>query len=84
MNETLPFVPARVNSCWKRSILCYHPEMANRKSNRVNVTVESESQLGLWEQAASLERRRLPDWIRVTLDDAARKIVNQANHPPQE
>lgn len=49
---------------------------------RIGLLPETDAQLEIWKQAASLERRKLPDWIRVTLDDAARKIVNQANHPP--
>lgn len=39
----------------------------------------SSSQKTAWEQAATLERRELSDWVRLALDDAADKALKAAD-----
>jgi predicted HicB family RNase H-like nuclease len=49
------------------------------ESSKLIVRVEPKL-LALFRQAARATRRNLSDWVRVTLEDAARAIPQGANH----
>ncbi len=47
------------------------------KSEQVNIRCSSE-QRERWEEAAKVDRRTLTDWVRIQLDDAADKAIEEA------
>ncbi|WP_437224663.1 DUF1778 domain-containing protein [Planctomicrobium sp. SH661] len=54
------------------------------KSIQVNIRCE-DSQKTVWERAAAADRRTLTDWIRIQLDDAAaRQLEEQADKPKRK
>ena len=48
-------------------------------SPRVNLTCNDEQQLDLWNRAAAAEKRKLPDWMRLKLDEAALASLKAAD-----
>lgn len=56
----------------------------NELTERITIRCSLSQKSDLWEKAASIDRRALAEWIRITLDDAAEKMISEHEQSEKE